>query len=324
MKTRSRPLIILIVLFSYVVLQFLWWEILLVKQSGQIIDEKQKILALSLSDADKLETELQVLRSKRTHQTFMIVGEGTVFLLLLLYGLYRIKKAQDKEAELMRQQNNFFLSITHELKTPLAATKLQLQTLQKQKPGQALQTELIANALEETERLNALIDNVLLAARMESSEFRLNKQTGDPGEWLRQICERYFSQELRSARLVLQCESLHQAAFDQVALTSMLTNLVNNALKYSAPDTQVKVIARQRDYQTIIQVCDHGQGIPDQEKEKVFRKFYRLGSEETRRSKGTGLGLYIVKKLADAQGIKVSVSDNQPHGSIFSIVLNAV
>ncbi|MGZ4044409.1 MAG: two-component sensor histidine kinase, partial [Bacteroidia bacterium] len=76
---------------------------------------------------------MNALHQKKKTQVMMIVGEGTVFLLLLLFGVYKVKQAHNKEFELTNQQKNFFLSITHELKTPIAATKLQLQTLQKYK-----------------------------------------------------------------------------------------------------------------------------------------------------------------------------------------------
>src|SRR5687768_3822345 len=131
MKRTPRATIILGVLFGYVLLQFLWWEILLVRQNSAIINEKQKLAALASTDAATLENEIARLQKKKRAQTYMIVGEGTVFLLLLLFGLHKIRQAHEKELALNRQQKNFFLSITHELKTPIAATRLQLQTLQK-------------------------------------------------------------------------------------------------------------------------------------------------------------------------------------------------
>ncbi len=165
MKTKSRSILFFSILFGYVLLQFTWWEILLVKQNDKIISEKQKLIELSTPDESRLKAEIADLHQKKKMQTVMIVSEGTVFLLLLLFGVYKVKQAHDKENYLNTQQKNFFLSITHELKTPIAATKLQLQTLQKQTLDPAIQQELISNALLETERLNNLIDNVLFASR---------------------------------------------------------------------------------------------------------------------------------------------------------------
>jgi two-component system, OmpR family, sensor histidine kinase CiaH len=324
MKHKSRALFILILLFTYVVLQFLWWEFLLVKQTGQIIDEKQKVIALSVSNSQQLESEIAQLQKKRNSKTLMIVGEGTVFLLLLLYGLYRIKLAQDKENELMRQQNNFFLSITHELKTPIAATKLQLQTLQKQKLDEALKQELIKSALEETERLNNLIDNVLLASRMEASGFKVQMQRTELTELIQQVIRRYFAQELESGVLTFHPSQPMHANLDAMAFTSMLTNLIENALKYSDNEKKVELELYSNEGFVILNVKDCGNGIPPGDREKIFQKFYRAGNEETRKTKGTGLGLYIVKKLALAQNASVKVKANGSKGSIFQIQLHAV
>jgi len=322
MKKRSRPWIILALLFTYVILQFLWWEILLVKQNGQIINEKQKIVELSVANESQLLAEIEKLHQKKKTQTVMIVGEGTVFLLLLLFGVYKIKQAQDKENELNRQQNNFFLSITHELKTPIAATKLQLQTLQKQKLDVEVQQGLIRNALEENERLNALIDNVLLASRMESGQFTYNLQSQNVSDLVVQILNRYYQKELQSEEIKTNIETGKHSLIDEGAFTSLLTNLVDNALKYSPDKKQILVSLVKKENKHILGVSDNGIGIGKTDKEKIFEKFYRAGNEETRRSKGTGLGLYIVKKLVNGQQAKITVRDQQPNGTIFEVQFN--
>ncbi len=323
MKHKPRAILFFSILFTYVILQFLWWEILLVKQTGQIIDEKQKIAALSVSDDKQLRAELEGLQNKRTTKTVMIVGEGTVFLLILLFGIYKIKQAYDKEDELRRQQNNFFLSITHELKTPIAATKLQLQTIQKQKPEQAIQEELIQNALHETERLNTLIDNVLLASRMESPGFKVNLEPIDLSALLNKLMKRYYSRELSAGSILVSATSPQTALADEQAFTSILTNLVDNALKYTGTEKNIQVNLSQQKDKIVFEVKDNGIGILKQDKEKIFNRFYRAGNEETRRSKGTGLGLYIVKKLAHAQKAEVRIQDNTPSGTCFTLRFHA-
>lgn len=319
MKNKPRTRLFLTALLVYVLLQFLWWEILLVRQTAQIIEEKQKILALSVSDKLKLETELKELQQKQKIKTFMIVGEGTVFLLLLVFGVYKVKQAQNREEELSRQQNNFFLSITHELKTPIAATKLQLQTIQKQKPPAELQDQLIRNALFETERLNALIDNVLLASRMDSPGFRVQTQKANASELLPHILQRYYSKQLQEGKLILDAENGLFTNLDEQAFTSIVTNLVSNALKYSPEQDAVKISLKSINGICFLNVADKGPGISKNEKEKIFEKFYRAGNEETRRHQGTGLGLYIVKKLVDAQGWHLSLKSGMEQGAVFEI-----
>ena len=173
-KFNSKGLII--VLFTYIIAQFLWWEVLLVRQNNQLSEEKQKLMEISISNEQFLRTEIDQLHKKKFQKTLMIVGEGTIFLLLLLYGINLIRKANRKEHDLLNQKNNFLLSITHELKTPLATTKLQLQTLKKHQLSVEKQKELIEVAINENDRLNALIDNVLLATRMQQNQYLVSKE----------------------------------------------------------------------------------------------------------------------------------------------------
>jgi len=319
MKTKSRSIIILSILFGYILLQFLWWEVLLVKQNDKIISEKQKLVELMSTNETQLKQDLLALYHKKKMQTVMIVSEGTVFLLLLLFGIYKIKQAYDKETFLSRQQQNFFLSITHELKTPIAATKLQLQTLQKQKLSENIQQELIANALMETERLNMLIDNVLLASRLETGEFITKKERQNLGEFIGSVLGRYYKHELDSGEIKFDAGAGIYCEIDTVAFPSVITNLVDNAIKYSKDGKEILVALEHSGGKTFLKISDRGCGIADEEKEKVFTKFYRAGNEETRSSKGTGLGLYIVNYILNKHNAGIKVKDNKPQGSIFEI-----
>lgn len=317
MKTKSRYIIILIVLFGYVLLQFMWWEYLLVKQTGRIIEEEQKLAEITSTNQDQLRAKVDALHHKKNMQTIMIVGEGTVFLLLLLYGVYKIKQSFDKETALNRQQSNFFLSITHELKTPIAATKLQLQTLQRQQLDDATKHELIANAVAETDRLHLLIDNVLLASSLENGKVDFSLQETDLGNELKAITARYYKKELNAGELRLETETGLIIKADASALMSVVTNLVGNAIKYSKAPRKIKVWAGHRNNKILMSVEDNGCGISDLDKPKVFERFYRAGNEETRGAKGTGLGLYIVKYILDKHQAKITVKNNSPKGSIF-------
>jgi signal transduction histidine kinase len=307
---------------GYILLQFLWWEILLVKQNGIIISEKQKLIALTSSNERQLQEDIAVLNQRKKTQTVMIVSEGTVFLLLLLFGIYKIKQTQDKEVALIKQQKNFFLSITHELKTPIAATKLQLQTMQKQKLDETTRQDLISKALMETERLNMLIDNVLLASRLESGEFAFHKENSNLSQLTLSTVNRYYKNQIRSGALQLNIEDDLEANIDTQAFPSLLTNLVDNALKYSMGKPEVEIALKTEKQALVLSVKDQGVGISYKDKQKIFDKFFRAGSEETRRSKGTGLGLFIVAYIAEKHKAKIKVRDNTPRGSIFEIRFN--
>lgn len=319
MKGKSRSIIILSVLFGYILLQFIWWEYLLVKQNDLIIEGKQRLRELASGDEAQLKQDLEALHHRKKMQTVMIVSEGTVFLLLLLYGIYKVKQANDKETALNNQQKNFFLSITHELKTPIAATKLQLQTLQKQKLDESLQQDLIAKALMETERLNALIDNVLFSSRLDADEFQFRKEKQNLSELLTLLLNRYYKSQIAAGELSLAIDPGIFCEMDSTAFPSIVTNLVDNALKYSPGKKEITVSLKAEKNQAVMSVADKGCGIAAQDKPRVFHKFFRAGNEETRRSKGTGLGLYIVAYLVKNHGGTIKIRDNAPTGSIFEI-----
>jgi K+-sensing histidine kinase KdpD len=324
MKPKSRYITISSILFGYILLQFIWWQILLVKQNDKIITEKQKLIELMSTNEVQLKLDLNALHLKKKMQTVMIVSEGTVFLLLLLFGIYRIKLAYDKEAFLNSQQKNFFLSITHELKTPIAATKLQLQTLQKQQLDPAIQQELIANALLETERLNMLIDNVLFASRLETGEFITQKEKQNLGVFVESVLKRYYKNELAKGELNYHCTSEIYQEIDVNAFPSVIINLVDNALKYSTIEKEINVELENKNGSTLLRVSDKGCGINNLDKTKVFNKFFRAGNEETRNTKGTGLGLYIVQDLLNKHQASIKIKNNQPKGSVFEIEFYAI
>jgi len=297
---------------------------LLVKQNDLIIDGKQKLAELASTDENKLKADLAALHHRKHMQTVMIVSEGTVFLLLLLFGIYKIKQAQDKETVLNNQQKNFFLSITHELKTPIAATKLQLQTLLKQKLDEETKVNLINNALLETERLNILIDNVLFASRLDAGEFVFKKEKQNLGEMVESILNRYYKIEINKGEVKLKIEPGIYSDIDVSTFPSILTNLVDNAIKYSPDEKQITVELTTEKNHAVLSVKDQGYGISNADKEKIFSKFYRAGNEETRKSKGTGLGLYIVNYIVRNHRAKIGVKDNSPKGTIFEIQFHAV
>lgn len=318
-KTGKLKLL-LYVFVLYIFAQFLWWEILMARLHTQVMEEKQKVLELTVSDVNKLKQDIAQIQYQRQKKIMMIAGEGTIFLLILLYGVALIRKSQKKEAMLMEQKNNFLLSITHELKTPLTTTKLQLQTLKKHKLPPEKQTAVIELAIQENERLNVLIDNVLLATRMQQSSFSLAKETTDITLFIKELVERTYRHELDNGVLQIELQSPLTLSVDKIAFPSIIFNLIDNAIKYSPEKPEVLLTLRKESTHVIIEITDKGVGISDDEKGEIFNQFYRSGSEEVRKTKGTGLGLFIVKYLVEKHGGSIQVSDNQPKGSVFKLI----
>ena len=316
----KRTTLIFSILVGYIVLQFLWWEVLLVKQSDSIISLKQNIAALASSDEKIILNDIAILQQKKTTQVYMIVGEGTVFLLMLLFGIYKVRKSIKKENELANQKSNFILSVSHELKTPIAATKLQLQTLLKHDLDREKQKELLNNALNETNRLHKLVDNVLMANQIENNNLSIQKENLNLSELIETTIKRYFLIQFEKKLIHLNIENNIYYSGDKELLSSIVINIIENAIKYSPKVIDIQVSLKIVNNKPLLQISDLGCGISDNEKETIFQKFFRSGNENTRKTKGTGLGLFIVKSICDLHELEIKVINNTTTGSVFQIL----
>jgi len=317
MKYTAKTPWLFYALVAYIVLQFLWWEVLLTRQTSQLAEEQKNISALHFSDKNLLEENLKQIETKKNHQLWMHVGEGTVFLILVSLGVLKIYNTRKKENELARLQNNFLLSITHELKSPLASVKLQLQTLQKHNLEETVKNKLLQKALADNERLLRMIDNVLLASKAENENNVLRLEKINLFETLTKLVEQAF-EENKSCIKIAFTETVFVNA-DEQFLSIIFSNLIENAIKYSPTNSPIEINVQSQNNYAVVLIKDEGYGISDTEKENVFKKFYRIGNEETRSAKGTGLGLFITKNLCDLHNIQISISDNNPKGTVFML-----
>lgn len=275
---------------------------------------------IMLSNSEYTVEDNTELKEKLHKRWLMVAGEGTVFLVLLAIGIYKTHRTFKKEIALSEQQKNFLLSITHELKSPLASNKLQVQTLLKHDLPRERQLKLLTAALHETDRLINLTDNLLMAAKIESRDFSMAKEESDISGLIREAFFPVVSNEKENLKLDLQ-EGI-KMKIDKTAFPSIVLNLYENARKYSAEGAPVTISLKSVQGRVILSCTDEGFGIPDTEKNKVFKKFYRIGSEETRKTKGTGLGLFIVKNLVEKHEGRISIKNNKPKGSVFEIYFN--
>jgi len=206
------------------------------------------------------------------------------------------------------------------LKSPIASMRLVLETLLKRNLTPEQRTPLLSNGLKDADRLQNLVESLLLAARLEDNW----RPMQEPVNFSDLAKEAVDSLRVRfpeaDFRLNLP-ENLPPVQADRMGLLAIVQNLLENALKYSPEQTPVVVSAEHAGGKFRFSVADQGQGIPDSEKQSVFEKFYRMGNEETRQSTGTGLGLYIVNQVLKAHGGRIRIADNLPKGTIFSIEL---
>lgn len=288
---------------SYPEMQLSYW------QSGITVEIRADILA--------------AIDRKERNRNLMFVGEGIVFVAMLFWGFITIFKGYREKDELNAMQSNFLMSVTHELKTPLASTKLMLQTLLRRKLEPQQTQKLVDNSLDEINRLDALIEKILLASRFENPHKHAQKRTINLSELCKDTVERLGQTARLEGRFHSSIEENVNIQGDVALLVSVLTNLIENAGKYAPGQAPVRVVLRQQHKVAVVQVIDEGPGIAEPDKKNIFKKFYRIGSEETRTTKGTGLGLFIVKNIIEDMGGSIQVRDNQPKGAIFEITLPA-
>ncbi|MGZ3872879.1 MAG: sensor histidine kinase [Mucilaginibacter sp.] len=288
----KRPFVIFYAIIIYAIAQLTWWGYLLVK-----------VMPSSLG---------------------MIMAEGPIFLFIFFAGAYSLHRSINRERRLQEQKKNFLLSVTHELKSPLASIKILLQTIQKRDLTKEQVLNFIGKSLMDIERLDDMVENMLLAAKIENRSYTFPKDKFSLSVLVDSIVNRLQITKCEGTQQIIdaEIEPKIEITGDKFALTSVVTNLIENAIKYSGPCETVAVKLFSKDGKVFLEVADHGIGIADHEKNRIFDRFYRVGSEETRNTKGTGLGLYIVKEVLDKHQASIKVKDNRPVGSIFEVVFD--
>jgi signal transduction histidine kinase len=289
--------------------------------NNEIYQLKTELNIIQTSNPTEATLQGNKLQKKLHARWAMIIGEGSVFFVLLVSGIIVTRSSFKKENELNRQQNNFILSITHELRSPLASARLQMETLAMRDLNKEKQNEMIAGAMSDIDRLNALVENILLAARIEDSNFKLHLEKTDLGAYISEIQKGYKLAPTDKRQITWDLQAGVHARIDRFSFLSILNNLYENAIKYSAPGSPVCIALRQANGKVTLSVKDQGMGVQEEDKPHIFKKFYRAGMEETRSTKGTGLGLYIVQYLSRLHGGTIQVRDNTPTGSIFELTL---
>ncbi len=310
-------------LLLYTIAALLWWGILLHNQSGELSATEIKNLALKIDSLQKpveYQVGLQQIHRKEELRTWMYLGEGATFLLVILLGAAYVYRAVRKQIRLSNQQHNFMMAVTHELKSPITVARLNLETLLKRKLDEDTQRNLLEKTLRETNRLNHLCNNMLLASQFESRQYHLVKEVFDFSRMLLQCVEEI---KTRISTHVIKGEIIPDVWVkgDQLMLQIAVNNLVENAAKYSPKASEIHIRLSSDVHKLLLQIADSGGGIPDDEKEKVFIRFYRIGNENTRKTKGTGLGLFLTKKIVEQHAGEIKVADNVPKGSIFEIIM---
>jgi two-component system, OmpR family, sensor histidine kinase CiaH len=306
------------VLLAYVVAALIWWFISLSIQNKEMTE--LKILDLHPQDFLYKEKYQQIILLK-DRKTAQYIGEGATFLLLILAGAIFLFRGIRKELRISKEQQNFMMAITHELKTPIAVSKLNLETVQKHKLSDAQQEKLIQNTLTETNRLDTLCNNLLLSSQMEGGGYKDLKEEINLSVLLEEAINA-FANRFQNRKVLKNIEQDIFVLGDAFLLQMAVNNLLENALKYSSKEKPIILNLSKEKDKALIQIIDEGQGIAEEEKKLVFKKFYRIGNEATKLAKGTGLGLYLTEKICKTHDSNITIQNNPTGGSIFTFALN--
>lgn len=312
--TSGRIRLISFIIIAYMITCLAWWTVLLLQKNDSIYFYQDAISSDSQIDLP----EQSIFQAKYQRQKYMIIGEGIVFAMSLIFGIWIINKAAQDEFKVAQLKNNFLVSITHELKTPIASIKMILETLQN-KPDleQQKKAKIGQSALSETNRLESMVNKLLLSAKIED-HYQYNFEEVQLDSFITKIIDHYPFQT-GSLQVSIDCPDDLIADVDPEAFKSVIQNLVENALKYSAQESNIVLRVRREQDDFVLDCIDEGSGIADAEKKQVLEKFYRIGNEEFRSKQGSGLGLFIINEIIKAHNGQLSILDNNPKGTIIRI-----
>lgn len=287
------------VLGAYILMQFSWWAYLLIQQHHTID-------ALAGS-------------STATSYTWMILGEGSVFLGLLSWGFIAIWKGIKKERAQARKERHFLLAVTHELKTPIAGTQLAIDSLKRHEWDEETKKDLYEDASAGLTRLSQRVENILQSNRLVSGK-AMNKEPFDAENLLKDVIQRQKTGPYREREITLEAPKepmgLIQGDADAIALA--WGNIIENALKYSPNGEPVHIALSQEMDLVQCSVNDGGKGIPPDMRQVVLEKFERI---EHRDTTGTGLGLYLAHQIIRMHGGQLTIDASERGGCHISTEL---
>ncbi len=323
--TRFRRTTVLYwTLLAYVVAALIWWFISLEKQNQQIAEKERNYLLehkLELSQAAFDEQWNKIQRAEQKNFT-KYLSEGITFLALIGLGASWVYRSVRRRFRLQKQQEEFIMAVTHELKTPIAVARLNLETIQRYPLDEEKRERLVKTTLDETARLNFLTNNILVASQLAGQSFRSERNELNLAGLLRD-CIRDFQKRFPNRELISHMPEEVVLNGDPLLLQILVNNLLENAQKYSPKETPIQLNLSQEPTAIRLEVIDQGPGIPRSERKQIFERFYRIENETTRKTAGTGLGLYLCKKIAANHQATISVSDHLPKGSNFAVVFPA-
>ena len=252
-----------------------------------------------------------------------VMVEGLVMLLLMLIGVYVIFVYWNRQSNLYLQQRNIISQVTHELKSPLASIQLHLETIRLRKPPEERLDSFVGTMLADTDRLHYLINNLLMAARLEHRRKQSERRLTDLTLLINEHVERERASLPQGGRILCEAPPGMMALVEPEEMGMVLRNLFENAVLYSPQSPEIIVKLLKIGTMLHLSVQDFGRGLDKKERKHVFERFYRVQPPGDS-VRGTGLGLYIVETVIRGYGGKVRVTSEGPgKGCTFIVILPA-
>ncbi|MEO7923729.1 MAG: ATP-binding protein [Chitinophagaceae bacterium] len=321
-KRLRRTTFIYWMLLFYIIAALVWWFISLNKQNNVMKNFEISSLRASVDSLTApalFRQKIQKINTEHSRNSSKYIGEGGIFFILILIGASFVYRSVRRQFKLQQQQQNFMMAVTHELKTPISVARLNLETLQKYHLDPEKQKKLIRTTLDETTRLDFLTNNILTVSQLEGSLYESAKEELDLSTLLKD-CLQGFRDRFPDRKFPCDIEEDADVKGDPLLLQILINNLLENAVKYSPRESPVTAVLKKFRSGIELQIKDEGPGIPEEEEKMIFSKFYRIGNEATRKKQGTGLGLYLCRKIARDHNADISVTKNLPRGSNFVVI----
>jgi len=282
----------------------------------QFIRRSLRSKSPSEEDITVFQNEERVLEIKGS--PLLDANQHQIGMLMVFHDVTQLRRLEN-------MRRDFVANVSHEIKTPLTAIKGFVETLQQGKVDKAEENQRFLGIIQKhVDRLNSIIEDLLALSRIEKEDERKEidfrqVKIEDTFKAAIQLCRP--KAEEKDIRIDLDCEKNATAIFDPALIEQAVVNLLDNALKYSEPQSTILVKSHQKDSEIIISVQDHGIGIAQKHLPRLFERFYRVDKARSRNMGGTGLGLAIVKHIAQAHGGHVTVESKLGEGSRFRIHL---
>ena len=309
MKGGRRARALFLVLATYVFLQLAWWVNLLISSAAKLFETRTAfntspdLLAAALQDWEKT--------------VLMVAAEGVIFALLFMFGLSWIWRVMRADNYILARERNFVMAVTHELKTPIASIRLAIDTLKRLDLEGEDRDEMLDVARSGTLRLERRVEDILQATRLNLPD-ALVRSPFDITEFVEDTVSTFIHlHPASSIPVTLIGDSGLLLQGDEEMWRLCLTNLLENAIKYSPAQTSVEVILDTTTKKPSLSIIDHGPGITHDERKKVFEAFYRLPRDKD--VEGTGLGLHLVYRIVKMHGAEIHITSTTGGGATFVI-----